>query len=373
MLGILPFVSGSDVSEYFWKRTRETGTEKFFTKVNSRARSTKQKKCAFFNMEGTLVDADLASSVFAYQVRMLDFAFVSKDVPTLFGLGPAKGWCTPTVVQWKDADRVVKVDFEILLSEIETMFATYMAMSASERASSGKYQIRLKTLIAVWGNLSLAHMQNEDVIEDCRYLSKTFRYRLLYGMSMEKRKEMMENVLREKPSQRADSYIYDGISVEIPTSNPAVYEEQKALLAVLKKAKVISFVISDMATPYLDTLITYYKLDILSEYAQGTFDDKNMLAVDGYTNYGEGKKRTMQDIMKTHSCTAFFASGDSIGDYEILQFVLDNGGFVFVQKGLEFDEKLNFGTGNPESVRIQEVTVQPPSWINKDASVHKAI
>nr|CCA28120.1 AlNc14C1222G12839 [Albugo laibachii Nc14] len=366
LLALLPLACGESV---FDKTMRNSGANTFFERFFQNIEPAPNGKCncAFFDMDGTIISAALISPVFAYQVRKSKFAFTSNSVDEVFGFMTASDQCRPKgQLPMKFGNQEIVVVFETVVFEIKNIFD---AREQSE--NNARY---LGGLIAVWDKFAFSYMQHQDRKSKCDYLSTTIRYRLLHGINTKDREKLMLAVLKEEPKRGMyDDYMYDDVVVSIRTNIPALYEEQKVLINELTARKVKSFVISTTPKEYLDTLITYFNIGINSAHANGSYPilkhhktmEAAVLAGSGHSNHESGKVDTMKWIAKEYGCIFLYASGDSMGDYEMVHEVLEHKGYALIQQGLPLDKNL-LDLAKEKSyegrVRIQNVNLEEAKW-----------
>ena len=71
----------------------------------------------------------------------------------------------------------------------------------------------------------------------------------------------------------------------------------------------------------------------------------------------------MQSIVTKHTCTPIYASGDSMGDYEMVVAVLKKNGYALIQQGHAIDQQLlALEIAFEGRVRIQNVNLKTAKW-----------
>lgn len=171
-------------------------------------------------------------------------------------------------------------------------------------------------------------------------------------MSNEDQEKLVLEVLRKQPNEENSSDF------------PAIYEEQKALIAALKDVGVARLVISTVPKGYLDAIIKHFELDIELEAVFGShlilrFSPGGV--VDGMDSAME---KTTQEIIHSQPCKAYYASGDIMVDYALLVHIIMLQGFVLFRQQLPLPVDLTCFSNSP-SVHIQNVELNVAKWKNE--------
>lgn len=350
---LLPFVCFGSPVEEFYRKIDGTGSKNFFRKVFDKISESKangDNVCAFFGMNGGIMNSDLSSLVFAYQVRRFHFAFWAEDVETVFKIqGASEGCALSDSYILEDKRSVTIHDIARHICEI---FTKYNSIDRYEVELAAADKSRLGALIADWVKVIIQHTENNDEIPKCRALSTTYKYRLLYKMSNEDQEKLVLEVLKKQPNEENSSDF------------PAIYEEQKALVAALKDVGVARLVISTVPKGYLDAIIKHFELDIELEAVFGShlilrFSPGGV--VDGMDS---AKEKTTEEIIDSQPCKAYYASGDIMVDYALLVHIIMLQGFVLFRQQLPLPVDLTCFSNSP-SVHIQNVELNVAKWKNE--------
>lgn len=363
-------------------KIKDTGSKTFFKQVFDKIRQKSNPQgeeekplVAIFDMDGTLGSASLLSPVLAYQIRNLMFAFDSEDVDDVFGFALANQDCVPTLINFGMKKSIL---FKDVVSKIRTTLEKYPLGLKSPTPVLDSDKEEFGAYVSFWQRVAYDHMKHR---KHCEYLATTIKHRVLYKMDLTARKTILEFVLNtDLKGKDYDSYQNDFLGTErIRVIRPAVYEEQKALIKALIEQNVTPYVISTTPKYYLKFLINNFELDINLEHVFGSAtlaesDGKDLTAVDrdvlrgfGHAANGRGKVEIIQARMEGKK--PVFVAGDSMGDFEMLTHVLDEGGFALIQQGKPVDDrliKLVENTNKDKEIKrahIQNVDLKVVKWI----------
>lgn len=380
---LLPFVcNGKPKERLFMDKIKDTGSKTFFKQVFDKIRQSnpqgeeEKPLVAIFDMDGTLGSASLLSPVLAYQIRNLMFAFDSDDVDDVFGFALANQDCVPTLINFGMKKSIL---FKDVVSKIRTTLEKYPLGLNSPTPVLDSDKEEFGAYVSFWQRVAYDHMKDR---KHCEYLATTIKHRVLYKMDLTARKTILEFVLNtDLKGKDYDSYQNDFLGTErIRVIRPAVYEEQKALIKALIEQNVTPYVISTTSKFYLKALIHAFQLEIEQDNVFGSATvaeengvedlvvvDEDVLRGNGHAANGPGKVDIIQARMKGK--IPVFVAGDSMGDFEMLTHVLNEGGFALVQQGKPVDNrliKLVENTNKDKMVKrahIQNVDLEVVKWI----------
>lgn len=87
---LLPLALCDLSTKLFREEIVNTGAEPFFDSFFKTLRASDGNiKCAFFDLENTIINGSIAKAIFAYQLREIEFAFKKEDVRPIFGFEDA--------------------------------------------------------------------------------------------------------------------------------------------------------------------------------------------------------------------------------------------------------------------------------------------
>nr|CCA27587.1 AlNc14C578G12202 [Albugo laibachii Nc14] len=265
LLAISPLLcGGTDTTANFLKSIGDEESKDFYTNVFDEIR-----KCGVFDMDGTIINNALLSPVLAYQVRKMNFAFSWEHVDLVFGFkSVSEDDRNACIAQEYTLTDSVKVKFEDLVKGIKDILFKYDAAHGRDSLDQ-KVIEKLGALIAVWSCVTYSKMKDNN---NCNYLASTLKYRLLYKMSLEERKNLIKYVLAHEPKAAgSDKYDDKGIKFRLRNHSPSAYPQQLAFIKKLKHVQVTPIVISASPKLYLEALNEVLGIGIDSKNLHGSY------------------------------------------------------------------------------------------------------
>lgn len=316
--------------------------------------------CLFFDFDKTIIKKNLPDIVRDKQIKEGLFGFGLNDVKDVFGFQSV-----PTSLNCI----LENEHFSKKVQEIYDFFVTHHSKLNSPHAElSHEEQEELKGLIKAWDTLvfQVINYKGEENNKRCSYLLLTKDYRLLYGLS-----ETIRNKLI------ADAF---SLGEPEPVSKEGLRERQRKFaypkmlefINVLRKKHAKTFIITATHYSYLDPALEALgiKQEFTGVYGTSPTDDEftNVLQGYGRSMSAMGKADQVKIIEGAYECTALFAVGDSIYDYQMLDIVLKKGGYglVISTDGGDNRKLENIRTLYPNNVAIQ--LVNDKDWISRSNS-----
>lgn len=357
---LLPLALCDLSTKLFREEIVNTGAEPFFDSFFKTLRASDGNiKCAFFDLENTIINGSIAKAIFAYQLREIEFAFKKEDVRPIFGFEDAFTSSIDTPYHSCVPDSFIfsntVVNLDSIVNDIEYLYD-------DRRKPTDKKKIQ--ALIAVWYRLVNARF---PAIERCEFLGTSVCYRLLHGMDKIERQTLMKKALAASVGGAID--VYEHIHVNGPQQTTlkvhlkvelSPYPEALYLMRALKNINVHPFLISRLHSDYVHSATEAFELGIpLSDCDGSYYSIKDELPQEKrfFFNEGQGKVATIKKLMKTRRCVPVLGLGGSSGSVEMLQYILKYEGYAMMMYINHVDPRLlKLKETNSRRLHLQKLT-----------------
>lgn len=358
LVGLTPLVSLVPISGNFVWEVEQFSAGKVILPVLDTLKDDGREFCLFFDFDKTIIKKNLPDIVRDKQIEEGLFGFGPDMVQDVFGF------------QSVPRSRNCILENELFpkkVQEIYRFFLEHQTILNSPHAKlSHEEQEKLKGLFEAWDTLvfKVINYKGEENNKRCSYLLLTKNYRLLFGLEENIRNKLI-----------ADAFDVPGSSHLSPEHLIAMKQKQFAYPKMLEFIKVLreknakSFIITATHYAYLDPTLKALGIEdqFTGVYGTSPTNDlwNNVLTGNGHSMSGIGKANQVKEITRVEKCTAIFAVGDSIYDYQMLEFVLTEKGYGLVistKQGEPQEGQLEYIVKSYPKVAIQRVNDE--DWIS---------
>lgn len=354
LFALLPLLcSGNDPKKTFDQLIEGTESKSFFEKVFNKIETNKGNiYSAYFDLDSTLISSSMSIPILVAQIRRGLYHFGSEGAAAVFGFTTVKNKeCITISHDYKidGGENKVTISFETIVEEILKIFMNHEKIHGKWDETNPRqktFQIEdanLKVLVAFWSDLAYRRMVGN---KECKYLLKTIKQRVLLNMPQHHIDEFIEEAKNVEAKNEYEEYTYrvskSSVTIQLRRRRPDAYAEQLALIRKFKELQVVPYIITGNHEMNLLAAIKIHNIGVNPDNivcSRPTPDlrkteilTKNdaLLAGVGYTNTEEAKLKAIQKIEKEKDYKPLFATGDSEGDFHMLEHVLNEGGFALI-------------------------------------------
>ncbi|KAL0589674.1 hypothetical protein ABG067_002223 [Albugo candida] len=401
LVGLTPLVSLVPISGNFVKEVEQFSAGEVILPVLDTLKDDGRKFCLFFDFDKTIIKKNLPDIVRDKQIEEGLFGFGPDMVQDVFGFQsvPTSRDC---ILENELFSNKVQEIYRFFLKHQRELNSPHAKLSHEEQEKlkglfkawdtlvfkvikykgeennkrcsyllltkdySHEEQEKLKGLFEAWDTLvfKVINYKGEENNKRCSYLLLTKNYRLLFGLEENIRNKLI-----------ADAFDVPGSSHLSPEHLIAMKQKQFAYPKMLEFIKVLreknakSFIITATHYAYLDPTLKALGIEdqFTGVYGTSPTNDlwNNVLTGNGHSMSGIGKANQVQEIKRVEKCTAIFAVGDSIYDYQMLEIVLKEKGYGLVistKQGEPQKGQLEYIVKRYPKVAIQRVNDE--DWIS---------